>query len=72
MSLKNVGIGEKAPEVVNVVIEIPRGQLKNKYEVDKDTGAVFLDRVNNVAFGYPYDYVMCHKLCVMTAIRWTP
>lgn len=56
MSLKNVGIGSKAPEVVNVVIEIPRGQLKNKYEVDKETGAVFLDRVNNVAFGYPYDY----------------
>ena len=56
MSLKNVGIGEKAPDVVNVVVEIPRGQLKNKYEVDKETGVVFLDRVNNVPMSYPYDY----------------
>ncbi len=56
MSLNKVGIGSKAPEIVNVVIEIPRGQLRNKYEVDKETGAIFLDRVNNVAMAYPYDY----------------
>lgn len=56
MSLKKVGIGTKAPDVVNVIIEIPRGQLKNKYEVDKETGVIFLDRVNNVAMTYPYDY----------------
>src|SRR4051812_26507643 len=44
MSLKNVGIGDKAPEIVNVIIETPR-RSHNKYEMDKDTGVIFLDRV---------------------------
>ncbi|MCC7543755.1 inorganic diphosphatase [bacterium] len=44
MSLKNVGIGDKAPEVVNVIIETSR-RSHNKYEMDKDTGVIFLDRV---------------------------
>lgn len=56
MSLNNVPIGAKAPEVVNVIIEIPRGTLRNKYEADKATGAIFLDRVNNVEMAYPFDY----------------
>lgn len=44
MSLKNVGIGDKAPEIVNVIIETSR-RSHNKYEMDKDTGVIFLDRV---------------------------
>lgn len=44
MSLKNVGIGDQAPEIVNVIIETSR-RSHNKYELDKDTGVVFLDRV---------------------------
>ncbi len=47
--------GDKAPEVVNVVIEIQRGSV-NKYEVDKATGRIFLDRVNGTTLGYPADY----------------
>lgn len=47
--------GDKAPEVVNVVIEIRKGE-RNKYEVDKDTGRLFLDRVNATMLGYPADY----------------
>ncbi len=50
-----LGFGEKAPEVVNVVIEIRKGE-RNKYEVDKDTGRLFLDRVNGTTLGYPADY----------------
>lgn len=38
-----------------VVIEIPRGS-RNKYEVDHETGRVFLDRVLFTAFAYPTDY----------------
>ncbi len=56
MSLKNVGIGDKAPEIVNVIIENPRGQSRNKYEADKDTGVIFLDRVNAVTLSYVADY----------------
>jgi inorganic pyrophosphatase len=40
---------------MNVVIEIPRG-VKNKYEIDKETGLIKLDRVNHTAQSYPFDY----------------
>lgn len=43
------------PEKVNVFIEIPKGS-KNKYEIDKDTGLIFLDRVFYGAQVYPLDY----------------
>ncbi len=51
----NIPIGKKSPEIVNVIIEIRRGE-RNKYEMDKDTGAITLDRVNPLAMGYPTDY----------------
>ncbi|HLB66695.1 MAG TPA: inorganic diphosphatase [Candidatus Saccharimonadales bacterium] len=54
--MSDVSYGDEAPDVVNVVIEIPRGTRRNKYEVDKDTGAIFLDRVNGVHVTFPYDY----------------
>lgn len=44
-----------SPEEMNVIIEIPRG-TKNKYEIDKDTGLIKLDRVNHTAQAYPFDY----------------
>jgi len=53
--LSQVPLGKKAPSIVNVVIEIRRGE-RNKYEIDKDTGALFLDRVNGTTLGYPADY----------------
>lgn len=52
--VKDLSIG-KPPEEINVFIEIPRGS-KNKYEVDKDTGLITLDRVAYTAFAYPLDY----------------
>ena len=39
----------------DVTIEIPKGQ-RNKYEVDHETGKVYLDRYLYTAFGYPADY----------------
>ena len=39
----------------DAIIEIPRGS-RNKYEVDHETGRVFLDRVLYTSFGYPTDY----------------
>ncbi len=53
--MSELSYGESAPEVVNLVIEIRKGE-KNKYEFDKETGWLFLDRVNGTALGYPTDY----------------
>lgn len=55
MSLSELPIGDKAPEVVNVVIEIPAGS-KNKYEYDEELHAIKLDRVGYAAMAHPYDY----------------
>lgn len=48
-------LGEQAPEQFNVIIEIPRGS-KNKYEIDKKTGLIKLDRAMRSAQDYPFDY----------------
>jgi inorganic pyrophosphatase len=40
---------------INVIIEIPRGS-KNKYEIDKETGLIKLDRAMRTAQDYPFDY----------------
>lgn len=48
-------LGEKAPEKFNVIIEIPKGS-KNKYEIDKKTGLIKLDRAMKTAQDYPFDY----------------
>ncbi len=50
-----ISYGDKAPEEFNLIIEIRRGE-KNKYELDKDSGELILDRVNAVSMGYPTDY----------------
>ncbi|MSR89813.1 inorganic diphosphatase [Patescibacteria group bacterium] len=53
--MTELSYGDKAPETINLVIEIRQGE-RNKYEFDKDTGRLFLDRVNGTAMGYPTDY----------------
>jgi len=55
MSLLDVPIGIKAPEIINTIIEIPRGST-NKYELDKETGVMKLDRVLYSPLFYPFDY----------------
>lgn len=47
--------GEKAPATVNALIEIPQGS-RSKYEVDKNTGLLKLDRVIYSSFHYPVNY----------------
>ncbi len=47
--------GKKVPEEVNVIIEINKGS-KNKYEIDKETGLIALDRAMHSAQDYPFDY----------------
>lgn len=48
-------LGNEVPEKFNVIIEIPRGS-KNKYEIDKETGLIKLDRAMKTAQDYPFDY----------------
>jgi inorganic pyrophosphatase len=61
MSLHNVTAGAKAPDEFNVIIEIPMNADPIKYEVDKETGAIFVDRFMGTAMHYPcnYGYVPC-------------
>lgn len=47
--------GEKAPSTVNALIEIPQGS-RSKYEIDKATGLLKLDRVIYSSFQYPINY----------------
>lgn len=51
----DIPLGEKSPEEFNVIIEIPKGS-NNKYEVDKETGLIALDRANYSSAAYPFDY----------------
>lgn len=51
----DVKIGENSPKNVNSIIEIPRGS-RNKYELDKDTGLLKLDRVLYSSMFYPHNY----------------
>jgi inorganic pyrophosphatase len=55
MNFSQLSIGKKAPEVVNAVIEIPKGS-HNKYELDEETGIFALDRVLYSPVHYPLDY----------------
>ncbi|MES1981972.1 MAG: inorganic diphosphatase [Pseudomonadota bacterium] len=56
MSLNNVSSGKNLPDDFNVIIEIPMHGDPVKYEVDKDSGAIFVDRFMNTAMHYPCNY----------------
>jgi len=51
----DIPLGENAPQEINAIVEIPRGS-SNKYEIDKDTGLIKLDRANYSGYPYPVDY----------------
>lgn len=51
----DVSLGDNVPEEFNAIIEIPKGS-NNKYEIDKETGLIALDRANYSSAAYPFDY----------------
>ena len=53
--LHEIAAGQNAPQIINVIIEIPKGS-KNKYELDKETGLITLDRALHTSQDYPFDY----------------
>ena len=56
MRLEAVAIGKNPPDDVNVVIEVPIGGEPIKYEMDKDAGALVVDRFLSTAMRYPGNY----------------
>src|SRR2546430_5933377 len=56
MNLDRVPAGNDVPDDCNVIIEIPMRGDPIKYEVDKETGAVFVDRFMSTAMHYPCNY----------------
>ncbi|PSW00885.1 inorganic diphosphatase [Photobacterium lipolyticum] len=56
MSLNQVPAGKDIPQDIYVIIEIPANADPIKYEVDKDTGAVFVDRFMSSPMFYPCNY----------------
>ena len=56
MSFQLIPAGKNVPDDVNVIIEIPMDSEPVKYEVDKDTGAIFVDRLLTTPMRYPCNY----------------
>jgi len=56
MDLKKIPVGEDPPRDINAVIEIPLGGVPVKYELDKDSGALYVDRFLHTAMYYPANY----------------
>ena len=56
MGLENVPAGKELPDDIYVVIEIPANADPIKYEVDKETGTLFVDRFMSTAMFYPANY----------------
>lgn len=64
MSLQQVPAGRDYPNDINVIIEVPMNSPAIKYEVDKDSGAIFVDRMLKTAMYYPCNYgYVPHTLC---------
>lgn len=56
MDISRISIGTQAPWEVNVVVEIPMGGVPVKYEIDKESGALFVDRFLSTPMFYPANY----------------
>ena len=64
MSFHLVSPGRDVPNDVNVIVDIPMNAPAVKYEVDKDSGAIFVDRMLKTAMHYPCNYgYIPHTLC---------
>jgi len=56
MDFREIKAGDNVPDAVNVVIEIPARGLPVKYEVDKESGVLFVDRFLGTSMQYPTNY----------------
>ena len=56
MRIEHIPVGDNPPESLNVVIEVPTGGEPVKYEFDKASGALFVDRILHTPMRYPANY----------------
>jgi inorganic pyrophosphatase len=56
MNIDKIPAGENAPHDLNIIIEVPMGGEPVKYEIDKASGAVFVDRILHTPMRYPANY----------------
>lgn len=56
MDINKISVGKNPPEDINVIIEIQSGQDPIKYEMDKESGAIFVDRIIHTSMRYPCNY----------------
>lgn len=56
MDMSKIPVGVDAPNDINVIIEIGEGQDPIKYEIDKESGALFVDRIMHTSMRYPCNY----------------
>jgi inorganic pyrophosphatase len=56
MRIDMIPVGKNPPESLNVIIEVPIGGEPVKYEFDKASGALFVDRILHTAMRYPANY----------------
>jgi len=56
MNIEKIPVGKNPPWDVNVIIEVPLGGEPVKYELDKDSGAMYVDRFLHTAMRYPCNY----------------
>ena len=56
MDIGQIPVGRNPPRDINVVVEIPQGGEPVKYELDKASGAIFVDRFLHTAMFYPGNY----------------
>ncbi|MFT3731770.1 MAG: inorganic diphosphatase [Hyphomicrobium sp.] len=56
MTIQEIGIGNEPPEDINVIVEVPSGGEPVKYEMDKATGRLIVDRILFTSMRYPGNY----------------
>ena len=56
MDVAKIPVGAAPPDDINVIVEIPQGGLPVKYELDKASGALFVDRFLHTSMQYPANY----------------
>ena len=64
MRIEAIPVGKNPPEEINVIIEVPVGGEPIKYEIEKESGALFVDRFLYTPMRYPGNYgFVPHTLC---------
>lgn len=56
MDISKISVGKNPPDNLNVIIEVPTGGEPVKYEFDKESGALFVDRILHTPMRYPANY----------------